>query len=173
MAGLFTFHFFGILSLEQLTPAVFAPWHMSWVAHAVPEAAKPSYISAVMIAMLFGMYVPIAPLLWYFSKSHMRHRSSLFHQVRSFSFASAQCREESDRVYVQEQVRKWFGSVERFEEFVRLRGCARSISFGPAGALAVQVRVCRSASPHVLMRVHCGQHVDGWHRVSSNLSAAR
>jgi len=120
VAGLFTFHLVATVSLELLAPVVFAPWHMSWVADAVPEAAQPWYISAVMFAMLFGMYVPVAPLLWYFCKSYMRHRSSLLHQLRFFSFASAQCREESDRVYVQEQVRKWFGSVERFEEFVRV-----------------------------------------------------
>jgi hypothetical protein len=95
------------------------PRHVEWMAEAIPEAAQYMYLLLVCVGLGFFVYITISPPLWAFCKWYMKDLKELFHQVRSFEFEGAECSEESDREFVREQIKRWFGDVAQFEQYVR------------------------------------------------------
>jgi hypothetical protein len=116
----FLFHTVATSLVQLMFPlTLWHSWHVERVAEFIPEAVQPLYHSAWLFLAMLGLYGPVSPFLWSFCKRHMRDREKLLQQLSSFSFSDAQCREESDRAYVQEQVERWFGSITLFEKYVR------------------------------------------------------
>merc|ERR1712217_90701 len=121
-SALFLFHFIASLALFLLHPVTIgAPWHVRWAVHTFDTPPlQACYLYGLWVVFLgLGLYAIPSFFLWTFCKGHVRDRRNLLQELRGFQVANASCSVESDGIFVQAAIRRWFGSLSEFENFVR------------------------------------------------------
>jgi len=119
--GLFLFHVMATAFYELLGPyLMYTEWHADWTMENIPVGLRSMYFWVFMfLCLFFGVYPLVAWFLWKFCCLHMEDRKTLLKQLREFRIKNADCYLESDREFVEGQIKIWFGSVSQFEEELR------------------------------------------------------
>jgi len=113
-------HFVVLLGNNFLTPwTINNPQHAEWVADTIPKSLQYLYAASTCTVAFGGFFLPSAFRLWNMFKSNTREHVELIQQLRNFTVAAAECRDESDRAFVEQQISEWFGDVAAFEQYVQ------------------------------------------------------
>ena len=120
ISALFVFHFCASIGVLVGGPlVVLSPWHARLVLGWSPVLQFVE-IFLVMFVLVLTLYGPVIHfVLWDQLYKHARARLQLELQFRNFSCGQLQCYLESDRRVVHVAIERWFGTVRRFDEFVR------------------------------------------------------
>lgn len=121
LLGLYIYHFVASTIFVVITPlSVQSKSHAFWIMKSIPEGARGLYFWVVYSGMLFfGVYALQAFPLWMFCRAHLSDQRLLLKQLREFSVENSECFLESERQQLLQSITSGFGSIAKFEQYVR------------------------------------------------------
>ncbi|CAE7484929.1 unnamed protein product, partial [Symbiodinium sp. CCMP2456] len=80
-------------------------------------------LAGIQVLVCFGLILPLIQVV----RSFMREKHVAIWQLENFDLTMVDCKNEFDRRFVYDAIRKWYGSEENFEQFVQGRLCEELI----------------------------------------------
>ena len=136
----------GIVYVGSLS--VFSRWFAELTCSLVPnEGWQIVLIFVCCSSVLFSCYACVMWYLYDVLLMRIRNYELLHKQLSTFEVANLNCAVESDRAVVHEQIKRLFGSIDKFEELVRTK-VAPFISRGAVTSMPYAL-ILLASSPHV------------------------
>mmetsp|Transcript_41259 Transcript_41259/g.68649 ORF Transcript_41259/g.68649 Transcript_41259/m.68649 type:complete len:564 (-) Transcript_41259:170-1861(-) len=169
--ALWIFHTLATIGIAYVgAQIIFARWFMSLCQEYLPNpAAQVALLFVLASSILCVCYACVCWFVYDQVLTHMSAIEKLHQQLGSFAVANLQCAVEQDRAVVEKEIKRLFGSCQKFESVVRNQVAPQLVK--DVGVLTIPYRfIILSVTSHIWFGIDCLSLMewfspDWWHMV--------